>query len=177
MAEKREIKNATRSFLKHLSRMSDEGAMAPQIAAAFLGELGEGDQSKGLRELGKALKQDFDHIRGENLTEAERALFERKDGNIIKIHTLVMDFIRRIDEGRDVDVSGLTDSEINQALVDVAVQAAIQNENIRAMILNQLFDALPDLRQQIMEMGGNAVLPVSMEEEIDYDEADSYEDE
>ncbi len=170
MSDQRAVAQASRSLITHLNRMGDESAVMPAVGAAFLKEIG------GMEHLGKSLAEDFRRVRGECLTEEEARTWDRRDGNIIKMYTLVTGLLQKLDENKKVDVSGLTDEDLNTALADVAAKLISADPVFRDRIINEAMSNDPNLRQRVMEMNGNTVVPPSQAPpaqalpEPDYDE-------
>lgn len=173
MANDRVVAEASRGLLNHLKRLGDDSAIGPQVMSAFLSAHGDGDMSRGAEKLGQNLKEDFDRVRGVGLSEDELKYFERRDGAIIKFHTLIQDLVNKQDAYRQIDVSGLTDEDLSNALIDVAVQHMLADEEMQRKVFARLFEEKPGMRAEIMEMGGAQVVespPVIPAPEPVYDE-------
>ncbi len=177
-SDNRAIAAASRSLLNHIKKLGDDTAIMPEVAQSFLTSLSPtGDFKDGMKELGKCLNQDFQKARGYGLTEDEERVYERKESAIVKYYSLIEAMLRNLDQNKQIDVSSLTDEDLSAALSQVAVQYMQTDPEFRRLVISQAIAATPDMRQEVMELGGQRVieeadsapLPV---DDIDYDEYD-----
>ncbi len=179
-SDNRAIAAASRSLLNHIKKLGDDTAIMPEVAQSFLTSLSPtGDFKDGMKELGKCLNQDFQKARGYGLTEDEERVYERKEGSIVRYYQLIEAMLRNLDQNKQIDVSSLTDEDLSAALSQVAVQYMQTDPEFRRLVISQAIAATPDMRQEVMELGGQRVIeeaesaPVEQpEEDLEYDEYD-----
>jgi hypothetical protein len=174
MADNRAIAEASRSLIKHLKRVGDGNAIVPAVLQSFYRKLGDGDAASGINKMGECLLEDFNKSRGDDLSDKEREIFERKDGVIQKYYQMLLDTSRRDDETKNIDVSGLTDEDLTATVIDTCLKIMLEDEVLQKRFLNRLFSMKPGLLAEIMEMGGKVVFDVPAEKHpsvIEYDES------
>jgi hypothetical protein len=174
MADSRAIAEASRSLIKHLKRTGDDSAIVPAVLQSFYKKLGEGDAASGINKMGECLLEDFKKSRGDDLSDKEREIFERKDGVIQKYYQMLLDTSRRDDDSKNIDVSGLTDEDLTATIIDTCLKVILEDDILQKRFLNRLFSMKPGLLAEIMEMGGKVVFDVPADTPpsvLEYDEA------
>jgi len=84
------------------------------------------------------LKEDFDKVRGENLTQKEQLMFERKDSVIVKYWQMILSLQEKLDDRTNVDASGLTDDDLKATLAQLAARMMQDDPNFRIQVINSV---------------------------------------
>lgn len=181
MSNQATIAQAARQFMQVIKSLGTESAAMPKVADSFLNQLAQATGKDGTDALAELLLQDFQRVRGSGLTEEQATVFEYKDAVIQKYHQMIQSMLQHNDSRKTLDASGLTDEDLI-ATIGGLIPELIQAPEFRAKIVHEAIKADPDLRRQIVELGGVTVvdakpLPPVIEDELDYSEAgDTSED-
>jgi|JI9StandDraft_2_1071091.scaffolds.fasta_scaffold16164_4 hypothetical protein len=142
MSDQRQAAQFSRELITRIKKAGSDQQVLDQVFAKFTELVG------GPVGLAEKFKSDFDKVRGENLTQKEAALFERKDSVIVKYWQLAFAIQEKLDDRKNVDASGLTDDDLKATLAQLAAQMMRED---------------PDFRMQVMSSVAMQSIPIDVE--------------
>jgi hypothetical protein len=194
------VLSAAAQVLASIRERGKEGASTPKVFSAFWSKLAEaGDGKSGQEVFGEVVAEQFSKAMG---------IVPNVDGEdyspTLRLHwtDALLRHQRAVDDGKSLDVSDLSEQELEGCLVKLAHKAmlaedssirnaaiaiAVQDEKSRRDMFIACLKADPSLATEIMENGGMIVeaeqvkeifpLPNSIVEEDEFDpSADEYKD-
>ena len=147
-AGSRAITTAAREFLCALRTHGRDGAAMPEIMEAGYRVLG------GREKLGEIWAEELQKARGENLTELEAATWERSPKIISSLIELGMRFAAKADEGKQLDVSSLTEEELQGVLTGLLHDLVRDDPEFRRLAVSEAIKREPALWSVAAESAG-----------------------
>ena len=132
MSDQRQAAQFSRELITRIKKAGSDQQVLDQVFAKFT-ELAGGPVG-----LAEKLKTDFDKVRGENLSQKEAALFERKDSVIVKYWQLILSLQEKLDDRQNVDASGLTDDDLKATLAQLAAQMMRDDPDFRMQVVSNV---------------------------------------
>ena len=130
MSDRRQTAQFSRELLSRIKKVGSDQQVLDQVFSKFTELIGGPDG------LALKLKQDFDKVRGDNLTAKEEMMFERKDSVIVKYWQLILSLQEKLDDRNNVDASGLTDEDLQATLAQLAAQMIRTDPEFRTQVLS-----------------------------------------
>lgn len=164
-AEGRVVAKAAAEFMAAVHNQSKEGAAMPRIMDRFYEKIGGKDK------FGDFMAEEFQKARGVG-TPAD---FEVSPKIILGWFELVSRHQAKVDEGRQLDLSGLDEESINSILTGVAEKWLAENSEYRRRIFLKILDVEPELLDLAMEKAGMSKVDaqaVRIVPDKDYDPTD-----
>ena len=148
MSNQRALAKAARTFTTEIlaAKTTGERAVVPAVVEKFVENMG------GVEGVADALFKDFQQVRGQDLTEEEKAKWQPKDQVVQKYYTLILKFLESRDERlTDDDLAGLDEKDL-QAIVLGSVREAIDSDpEFRRQIVLEAVDRDPELIDILVE--------------------------
>jgi hypothetical protein len=130
MSDRRQTAQFSRELLSRIKNVGSDKQVLDQVFAKFTELIGGPDG------LATKLKEDFDKVRGDNLSPKEQVMFERKDSVIVKYWQLILSLQEKLDDRNNVDASGLTDEDLQATLAQLAAQLIRTDADFRTQVLS-----------------------------------------
>lgn len=128
-AEKKSLAEATKRLADEIAARGKNTAISPEFFDAFSRELG------GATGLGKRLADDFKRMHGENLDSEDAAFFAPDEKTIQRYWQTITQFMQNQDKLNSVDISSLSDQELQATLLSLATGLIEENEDFRRHVL------------------------------------------
>jgi hypothetical protein len=132
MSDTRQTAQFSRELLSRIKKAGSDQQVLDQVFSKFTDLVGGADG------LAVKLKEDFDKVRGENLTQKEQLMFERKDSVIVKYWQMILSLQEKLDDRNNVDASGLTDDDLKATLAQLAARMMQDDPNFRIQVINSV---------------------------------------
>lgn len=129
MSEQRALYKATKELTKAIESRSRDAALSPEFFESYAKELG------GAKGLGARLAQDFKRVHGEDLAEEEKAFFTHDEKTIQRYWQMLMTFMQQQDRQNAVDISSLSDEDLQATLSLLAKNLIEQDEEFRRSVV------------------------------------------
>jgi hypothetical protein len=132
MSDQRQAAQFSRELITRIKKAGSDQQVLDQVFAKFTELIG------GANGLAEKLKEDFDKVRGENLSPKEQALFERKDSVIVKYWQMILSLQEKLDDRNNVDATGLTDDDLKATLAQLAAQMMREDPDFRMQVISNV---------------------------------------
>lgn len=132
MSDQRQTAQFSRELISRIKRAGSDQQVLDQVFAKFIDLVG------GPASLAENLKEDFDKVRGVNLTPKEEMMFERKDSVIVKYWQMILSLQEKLDDRNNVDASGLTDEDLKATLATLAAQMMQEDPEFRQQVFGNI---------------------------------------
>jgi len=132
MSDTRQTAQFSRELLSRIKKAGSDQQVLDQVFSKFTDLVGGADG------LAVKLKEDFDKARGENPTQKEQLMFERKDSVIVKYWQMILSLQEKLDDRNNVDASGLTDDDLKATLAQLAARMMQDDPNFRIQVINSV---------------------------------------
>ncbi|MAT51124.1 MAG: hypothetical protein CMK32_08070 [Porticoccaceae bacterium] len=129
MSEQKALFDATRELSRKISNLSKNSAVAPEFFEEFQKELG------GARGLGQLIAEDFKRMHGIGLSATEQKLFSPDEKTIQRYWQTLMVFMQQQDRHNAVDISSLSDKELQATLLQLAQELILENPGFRSQVI------------------------------------------
>jgi len=148
MSERKAIFDATKELANQIAQRSRSTAVSPEFFDELSKELG------GARGLGQRIAKDFKRIHGEGLSEAEQRLFSHDEKTIQRYWQTLMTFMQQQDRANAVDISSLSDKELQSTLFQLAKTLMEENKKFRAQVVSILVEKDKGLIEELAVAAG-----------------------
>lgn len=152
MSDQRAVSQAAYGLLERMKNLGTNQQVLNQLMTEFT-ELNGGPTG-----LAKQLQDDFNRARGVGLTEAEALLFERSDAVIQKYWQLIGSLIAQNDKANHLDLSGLTEEELQATVAGVAIDEVKANPEFAKAMIRALQHVAPELFPKTIDVNAQPVL-------------------
>lgn len=129
MSEQKALFDATRKLADQIAKQSRNTAVSPEFFDQLSKELG------GARGLGERIAADFKRIHGEGLSAAEQALFSHDEKTIQRYWQMLLQFMQQQDRQNAVDISSLSDKELQATLMTLARELITDDREFRRQVI------------------------------------------
>ena len=148
MSERKALFDATKELANQIAQRSRSTAVSPEFFDELSKELG------GARGLGQRIAKDFKRIHGEGLSEAEQRLFSHDEKTIQRYWQTLMTFMQQQDRANAVDISSLSDKELQSTLFQLAKNLMEENQAFRAEVVSIIAEKDKGLIEQLAIAAG-----------------------
>ena len=129
MANQKTLTEATQRLADEIAKRSKNTALSPEFFDAFAKELG------GARGLGERLAEDFKRLHGEGLDSSESQFFVPDEKTIQRYWQNISQFMQTQDKMNAVDISSLSDQELQATLLSLATGLIKDNPDFRKHVV------------------------------------------
>jgi hypothetical protein len=144
-ATTRLVQSAAAEFMAQIRNQSKEGAAMPRIMDRFYEAIG------GMDRVGDMLAEDFMKARGAD----GNSNFEYNAKVALAYFELICRHQAKIDEGRQLDVSGLDEDSLNAVIAGVAEKWIANNPEYRKEMFKKIIQSDRELANLALEMAGS----------------------
>lgn len=123
--KERTILNATRQLTDQIAQARKASAISPEFFDELAKELG------GARGIAESIAKDIKRLHGEGLSEAERKYHTFDDKTIQRYWQSLMQFMQQQDKNNAVDISSLSDKELQATLLSLAKALINEDQEFR----------------------------------------------
>lgn len=173
MTERKALFDATKELANQIAQRSRSTAVSPEFFDELSKELG------GARGLGQRIAKDFKRIHGEGLSEAEQRLFSHDEKTIQRYWQTLMTFMQQQDRANAVDISSLSDKELQSTLFQLAKTLMVENQAFRKQIVSVIAENDKGLIEELAIKAGlfGKSIPGSVVEKLKIEETSDDEEE
>lgn len=143
VAEQKGLVEATKKLADQIAARGKNSALSPEFFDSFSRELG------GASGLGKRLADDFKRLHGEDLTAEDAAYFTKDEKTIQRYWQTIAAFMQNQDKMNAVDVSSLSDKELQATLLGLATSLMEENEDFREHVIKTVCKSNPKLIESL----------------------------
>lgn len=129
VANQKTLTEATQRLADEIAKRSKNTALSPEFFDAFAKELG------GARGLGERLAEDFKRLHGEGLDSSESQFFVPDEKTIQRYWQNISQFMQTQDKMNAVDISSLSDQELQATLLSLATGLIKDNPDFRKHVV------------------------------------------
>lgn len=129
MEKSKAIFQATKKLADQIAAARKGTAVSPEFFDELSKELG------GARGIGQTIAKDIKRLHGEGLTAAEQKYFTYDDKTIQRYWQSLMQFMQQQDKANAVDVSSLSDKELQATLLTLAQNLIAEDETFRRRVI------------------------------------------
>lgn len=129
VSEQKGLIEATKKLTEQIAARGKNSAISPEFFDAFSKELG------GAKGLGERLASDFKRLHGDELSADEAAYFTRDEKTIQRYWQTISQFMQNQDRMNAVDVSSLSDKELQSTLLGLATSLIEENDEFRNHVI------------------------------------------
>lgn len=143
MSDQRQVAQFSRELITRIKKVGSDQQVLDQVFHKFIEMIG------GPTSLAGKLKDDFDKVRGENLSVKEQQLYERKDSVIVKYWQMILSLQEKLDDRNNVDASGLTDEDLRATLAALAAQMMTEDSDFRSQVMGNISMQRPPIDVEV----------------------------
>lgn len=174
--------SAAAQVLARIKERGKDGASTPKVFNAFWSKLAESDGTgkSGQDVFGEVMAEQFNKAMGVGMTLEEQELFEASPTLRLHWFDMLNRHSRAVDDGKELDVSSLEDSELEGILIKLANKALLEDKSVQESVLSMAMQdetlrrkcflmclkADPRLGIEVLENNGMIVEAEAVEEKI-----------
>lgn len=129
MEKSKAIFQATKQLADQIAAARKGTAISPEFFDELSKELG------GAKGIGQTIAKDIKRLHGEGLSAAEQKYFTYDDKTIQRYWQSLMQFMQQQDKANAVDVSSLSDKELQATLLTLAQNLIAEDETFRRRVI------------------------------------------
>jgi len=129
MSNQKSLMEATKKLADEIAIRSKNTALSPEFFDSFAKSLG------GPKGLGERLAKDFRRLHGDDLTAEEQQFFTPDEKTIQRYWQTIAQFMQNQDKMNAVDISSLSDQELQATLLNLATGLIKENEDFRKHVI------------------------------------------
>lgn len=133
---------ASAKLLASIRAQGKNSKAMPKILDAFMQAMG-GEEGYSLR-----MQQQFLKAHGEGLSDDEFATFEHDPKLILAWYEMINRHSSKADEGMNVDLSSLEESDLEEILYDIGRKTVLDDRELRRLCLLKAIDADSEFRKE-----------------------------
>lgn len=148
VSEQKGLIEATKKLADQIATRGKNSAISPEFFDAFSKKLG------GAKGLGERLADDFKRLHGDDLDAEAASYFTRDEKTIQRYWQTISQFMQNQDRMNAVDVSSLSDKELQSTLLGLATSLMEENDDFREHVIRIACKNNPDLIRSLAEEAG-----------------------
>lgn len=170
VANQKTLMEATQRLADEIAKRSKNTALSPEFFDAFSRELG------GAKGLGERLADDFKRLHGEGLDSESAAFFVPDEKTIQRYWQTIAQFMQNQDKMNAVDISSLSDQELQATLLNLATGLINENPDFRKHVIKIAVNADKEFLEELARDAGLIkVIEGSVVSEVEEESSDSNE--
>ena len=129
VSEQKGLTEATKKLADEIAARGKNSAISPEFFESFSKKLG------GAKGLGERLADDFCRLHGDGLDADAASYFTRDEKTIQRYWQTISQFMQNQDRMNAVDISSLSDKELQSTLLGLATSLMEENDEFRAHVV------------------------------------------